>query len=163
MATSKRLLRSGRERGSIIVEMAVVIPLLLLMVAGIIDLGMLFWEKEVLTNAAREGARAGARAGAAGAADKRVSQVRTIVQDYLQRNNVRTPAGALITLDSSNCTYTWDTSTPPTLTVGLNNIPAKMMMLPNILPLFSGGGVSSVVNLNASISMAAEWTTTPSP
>lgn len=161
MSASKRRLQSGKERGAVIAEMAVIIPVLLLMTAGIVDLGMLFWEKEVLTNAAREGARAGARSKLAGAPEKTVSQVRTIVQDYLQRNYVRTPTGALISLNSSNCTYTWDTSTPATITVELKTIPVKMMMLPYITPLFSGGGFSSVINLNAKITMAAEWVTPP--
>jgi Flp pilus assembly protein TadG len=165
MSASKRRLQSGKERGAVIAEMAVIIPVLLLMTAGIVDLGMLFWEKEVLTNAAREGARAGARAitdlTGNGRAEKTTTQVRTIVQDYLQRNYVRTPTGALISLNSSNCTYTWDTSTPATITVELKSIPVKMMMLPYITPLFSGGGFSSVINLNAKITMAAEWVTPP--
>jgi len=165
MATSKRRLQSGREKGAVIAEMALIIPLFLLMVAGIVDLGMLFWEQELMTNAAREGARAGARAitdvtGMA-RAEKTTAQVRTIVQNYLQNNNVRTPAGALITLNTSNCTYTWDTSIPATINVQLINIPAKMMLLPNISMLIGGGGFSSEMNLNARITMAAEWVVPP--
>ena len=34
-------------------EMAIALPLMLLVIAGVVDLGFLFWEKEVLTNAAR--------------------------------------------------------------------------------------------------------------
>ena len=39
--------------------MALVLPLLLLIIVGIIDFGFLFRELSVVTNAAREGARAG--------------------------------------------------------------------------------------------------------
>jgi len=106
MTARKQQPNSGREKGSVIIEMAIVIPVLLLMLAGIIDLGMLYWEKEVLTNAAREGARAAARSTTDnlgnGRAEKTMAEVQTLVQDYLQKNNVRTPAGALITLNSSN-------------------------------------------------------------
>jgi Flp pilus assembly protein TadG len=164
MAASKRRLNSRRERGSVIIEMAIVTPLLLFMMAGIVDLGLLYWEQEVLTNAAREGARAGARAKLAGAADKKVSEVRTIVENYLQANKIKNSSGGLITLSGSNCTYTYDTSTSPaTLTVRLIDIPVKMMMLPNIQTLFDGTGVSSDVKLNARITMAAEWVTPPLP
>ncbi len=47
------------ERGAVIVEFALVLPLLLLLLFGIIEFGLLFYNKQVLTNASREGARAG--------------------------------------------------------------------------------------------------------
>jgi hypothetical protein len=54
-------LTSGRgprsERGSQLVEFALVLPLLLLVVLGIMDFGLLFQRYEAVTNAAREGAR----------------------------------------------------------------------------------------------------------
>jgi Flp pilus assembly protein TadG len=50
--------RSRRgERGAELVEFALVLPLLLVVIAGIIDFGFLFQRYEVVTNAAREGAR----------------------------------------------------------------------------------------------------------
>lgn len=49
--------KSRRERGAAAVEMAIVMPLLLLFVAGIIDLGRLLYVQTMVTNAAREGAR----------------------------------------------------------------------------------------------------------
>lgn len=50
--------RSGRrERGAVAVEMAIVLPLLLLIIAGMIDLGRLFYVQTMVTNASREGAR----------------------------------------------------------------------------------------------------------
>jgi Flp pilus assembly protein TadG len=51
--------RLGSERGAELIEMAFVLPLLLLIVVGIVDFGFLFRELSVVTNAAREGARAG--------------------------------------------------------------------------------------------------------
>lgn len=47
----------GHERGQSLVEMAVVVPILLLLVAAVIDAGRAFDAYIVLTNAAREGAR----------------------------------------------------------------------------------------------------------
>ena len=47
------------ERGAELIEFAFVLPVLLLIVAGIMDFGFLFKDYEVLTNAAREGARLG--------------------------------------------------------------------------------------------------------
>ena len=57
MAALKWLRRVRAERGAELIEFALVFPLLLAMVLGIIDFGFLFRNYEVLTNAAREGAR----------------------------------------------------------------------------------------------------------
>lgn len=48
----------SRERGAAAVEMAIVLPLLVLLLGGIVDFGRAFYTKNILTNAAREGARA---------------------------------------------------------------------------------------------------------
>jgi Flp pilus assembly protein TadG len=45
------------ERGAELVEVALTMPLLLLVVLGIIEFGFVFQQYEVVTNAAREGAR----------------------------------------------------------------------------------------------------------
>jgi Flp pilus assembly protein TadG len=50
-------LRSGK--GQAIIEFAFVLPLLCIIVVGIIEFGVLFYDKAVVTNASREGARAG--------------------------------------------------------------------------------------------------------
>jgi len=47
------------QRGAAAVEFAIVLPLLALILFGIIEFGLLFYNKQVLTNASREGARAG--------------------------------------------------------------------------------------------------------
>ena len=45
------------ERGAELVEFAIVMPVLLMLVAGIVDFAFLFHSYQVTTNAAREGAR----------------------------------------------------------------------------------------------------------
>jgi Flp pilus assembly protein TadG len=49
--------RNSKEKGAELVEMAVVLPLLLFLIAGIVDFAFLLQSFEVVTNAAREGAR----------------------------------------------------------------------------------------------------------
>lgn len=68
-----RALRS--ERGAAAVEMALMLPVLILLIGGIVDFGRAYYTQIMLTNAAREGARAAvvladpvARAAAAGQA-----------------------------------------------------------------------------------------------
>jgi len=52
-----RSFRSNREKGASLVEFAVVLPLLLLLLFGIMEMGWLFAQQVEVRNAAREGAR----------------------------------------------------------------------------------------------------------
>lgn len=51
-------MRTARERGAAAVEMAIVLPVLILILGGIIDFGRAFYTQVIITNGAREGARA---------------------------------------------------------------------------------------------------------
>lgn len=46
-----------RQRGAVAVEFALILPILLMLVLGIIDFGRLYYTQVTLTQAAREGAR----------------------------------------------------------------------------------------------------------
>ena len=50
-------LDSRRERGAAAVEFALILPLMLLLVGGIVDFGRFFYTQNIVVNAAREGAR----------------------------------------------------------------------------------------------------------
>jgi Flp pilus assembly pilin Flp len=50
--------RGPVERGASAVEFALILPLLLLVIAGVVDFGRALFTQVILTNAAREGARA---------------------------------------------------------------------------------------------------------
>ena len=58
--------RDARDSGAAAVEFALVLPILLLLVFGIVDFGRLYFTQITLTDAAREGARVLALEGAAG-------------------------------------------------------------------------------------------------
>jgi hypothetical protein len=59
MATLNCRRRWASDRGAELIEMAVVLPLLMLLMFGIVDFGFMFQRYVVLTNAAMEGARLG--------------------------------------------------------------------------------------------------------
>lgn len=48
-----------RERGQALVELAIMLPILLIILLGVIDFGRVFYAYVTITNAAREGARYG--------------------------------------------------------------------------------------------------------
>ena len=56
----KRLINTIRnQRGAALVEFAIVLPLLLVLVFGMIEFSIMFYDQAVITNASREGARTG--------------------------------------------------------------------------------------------------------
>jgi Flp pilus assembly protein TadG len=86
-----------RERGAELVEFALVLPFLLVVIAGIVDFGFAFQRYEVITNAAREGARLATLPGYGPTSVD--SRVRSYVQQGLSLSNgamnTVMPAGAV--------------------------------------------------------------------
>lgn len=70
------------QSGAAAVEFAIIIPVLILLVLGSFEFGLLFYNKQVITNASREGARAGiVRDGSDFLED---SELKTIVKNYCE-------------------------------------------------------------------------------
>jgi Flp pilus assembly protein TadG len=90
----RRLARYASDKGAELIEMALVLPILLMIFAGIIDFGFMFQRYEVVTNAAREGARMGTLPGYS------QTDIQNRVENYL---------------DTSGLT---DTHPPPIVTFG---------------------------------------------
>ena len=60
MKESKNLLNKiTNQKGAAAVEFAIILPLLVVFLFGIIEFSIMFYDKAVITNASREGARAG--------------------------------------------------------------------------------------------------------
>jgi Flp pilus assembly protein TadG len=88
MATLNPIGRRG-ERGQAIIELALTLPLLLLVLLGIFDFGLMFQRFEIVTNAAREGARV------AVLPDYTIGQATTHAQNYLASGGI---SGAVVTI-----------------------------------------------------------------
>jgi Flp pilus assembly protein TadG len=78
--------RAGNRRGQALVEFALVMPILLLLILGLIDFARAWNVYQVITDAAREGART------AVIDDPTVSEdsVRTVIGNALQRASINT-------------------------------------------------------------------------
>lgn len=69
-----------RQQGAAAVEFALLLPILLSLLLGVVDLGLAVYTQSVLTNASREGARAGVVL----ALNRPTTQaIQTVVQTYL--------------------------------------------------------------------------------
>lgn len=115
-----------REEGAAAVEFALVLPILLLILFGIIEFGFAFYNKEVITNASREAARAGIVQQTPKLTETAIEDV---AKDYLQAAGWdKTKADISVT--GAGGSY------PSALTVTVN-YPYSFSVLPNFIAGFS--------------------------
>jgi Flp pilus assembly protein TadG len=145
MATLTNSRRQG-ESGQAIIELALTLPLLLIIVLGIFDFGFLFQRYEVVTNAAREGARVGVLPGYA------VGDAQDRAETYLDAGGLSGSApvhavdcdsGALV--NGKRCTYAVKTTATfgsPSKTVGVVRVTVaydhEFTFVGPLMSLFSG-------------------------
>ena len=91
--TVKRAARS--ERGSVLLEMAMTLPLLLLVSVAIFELGRAYQTQQILTNAAREGARM------AVLPDASAPNIETRVRQYMAMGQLSNVASATVAITST--------------------------------------------------------------
>jgi Flp pilus assembly protein TadG len=133
------------EDGAELIEFAMVLPLMLLIVFGVIDFGLLFQRYHVITNAAREGARVAVLPGYLDA------DVEARVAQFLTAGGLTEPAVTTVL-------------PPETITVGTQCIevrpvsveyPYSYSAVGNIAALFGGTGFSTT-GLRATATMRNE-------
>lgn len=129
-----------REEGAAAVEFALLLPLLMMILFGIIEFGLVLFNQEVITNASREGARFGIVIGNPRPA---TGQIQDVVNTYL------TNAG----LNSSNATVSVagaQGASGSDLTVSVT-FPYTFLVLPNF-----AASLTDSLNLNAATVMKLE-------
>jgi Flp pilus assembly protein TadG len=140
------LRRATDDTGAELIELAIVLPILLLVCAAIMDFGFLFQRYEVVTNAAREGARVAVLPGYT-AAD---AQAR--VQAYLAASGLTAAAPAP--------TVTYGAQTlPGGLVIGTATVnvqyPSQFVFIGPIAGMVGGGGWGTIT-LSATSVMRVE-------
>jgi Flp pilus assembly protein TadG len=140
------------QKGQSLVELALILPLLAMILGGLVDLGILFYDHQVLANASREGARAGVVYELDSGGNKIIPNVGLVVQNYCQNKRLITFGG---------------TSTPTTTTspaVSTLNYPGDLTVTVNFQYTFLlsaainifGGNLGPTMNISATTVMKAE-------
>jgi Flp pilus assembly protein TadG len=93
----KRFRKVNNQNGAAMVEFAIVLPLLLMLLFGMIEFSIMLYDKAMLTNATREGARFGILY-VDSANGNSVKDIQGTVENYLLNN--------LISLGDPNATWT---------------------------------------------------------
>lgn len=136
--------RSRRpERGTSVIEMAIVLPLLLTLMFAIGEFGIMFTQYQTLINAAREGARTGVLfRGTTCAAATVKSQIATTVTSYMVGTGI--PTGTLTTTSSGECAGSG------TQLIVTSQVPYSFAALPGL------AGLQSSITLSARSTMRNE-------
>lgn len=142
--------RGRSERGAALLEMAMTLPLLLLVCVGILEFGRAYQTWQVLTNAAREGARIAVLPGV------NDSAVQSRVQTYLTAGQIPNAASALVVIDRTQ-TVSIGTGTASASQV-IVNYPFNFIVLDPIARLATGQGslTPSTLNMVATATMRNE-------
>jgi Flp pilus assembly protein TadG len=142
------------ERGAAVVEFAIVVPLLLILLFGIIEFAIILYDKAMLTNASREGARAGIvytfdPNNSSGPNHPLDAQIAQVVQTYCQ-NKLLTfnPSGSNVTVNISRTGTGDDAGDSLRVTVNYNY---DFLALPSFVAALAGG-----INLQATTIMRLE-------
>ena len=139
------------QDGSVLVEFAILLPLLMIILFGIIDFGVLIYNQQVITNASREGARNGIAC--------RYNAM-TESNDYYDTSSIQN-----VVTNYCSRLITFGTKTPPTVIVtGCSTLPTidnvlqvqvdfnhSFLVIPNFLP-----GIGNMQNIRAITTMAYE-------
>jgi TadE-like protein len=112
------------QRGAAVIEFALILPLLLLLLIGGIDMSLALYDKAVITNASREGARAGIVARTPPISE---AEIRQVVQNYTQT--------ALVNLG---------TGSPPSVSVEQGSLGADLTLRVSVSYTFQGIGLGDL-------------------
>ena len=132
------------QKGAAMVELAIVMPVLLVLIFGMIEFSIMFYDQAVITNASREGARAGI----VYAFPNRITagEITTTVGNYC--------SGRLITFGGSNQASTSVSgqcaNAGDAITVSVN-YPYNFLVIPNLIQ-----GLTGPINLSAITVMRCE-------
>lgn len=122
------------QRGSAAVEFAIILPVLAVLLFSIVEFGLIFYNKAVITNASREGARFGILYRQPGS-EVTCGQIDAIINAYTAGNLVTFGAATGVTINytPANCTP----ATGSELTVNVS-YPYDYLVLPRIVEDLAG-------------------------
>lgn len=138
-----------RQRGAALVEAAMVIPILLLISAGIFEFGRAYQTWQVLTNAAREGARVAVLPnGAPGTSE-------ALVRQYMQDGQLSGYASAAVAVDRAVAITV--NGAPQTASQVVIDYPFAFMVLQPVAQLVVAGSTTgSALTMRATALMRNE-------
>lgn len=137
------------QRGTAAIEFAIVLPLLMVFIFGIIEFGLVFYDKAMVTNASREAARAGI---VYRDPPLTVAEMQSVVDSYCGGRLISFGGGPspTTTVPSGECTNHGDE-----LVVNVA-YQYEFLLLPDFLTAFFTGGIAGSIDISAVTRMRCE-------
>lgn len=143
-------MRMKNQKGAAVVEFALILPLLLVILFGIIEFSVYFFDKAVITNASREGARAGIVFAVPRISNAEIeAKVTAYCADHLISFD---PSSTLSIAVDPNDVASRTPGVPLTVTV---TYPFRFLLFSNLIGLL-GGNIADVLDLEAVTIMRME-------
>jgi Flp pilus assembly protein TadG len=121
----------SRERGSAMVETAIAIPILLVLMVGIFEVGRAYETWQVLTNAAREGARMSVTPGSS------QSNTTALIRQYMANGQLTKSATAVVVVNQGASIDV--NGTPVSASAVTVDYPFEFIMLQPVVRLVAPG------------------------
>jgi|PlaIllAssembly_1097288.scaffolds.fasta_scaffold32411_1 Flp pilus assembly protein TadG len=143
------------ENGTALVEFAITAPLLFLILFGIIEFGILLYDKAMLTNASREGARAGIVFNFSPSGPIRITNddIAEIVSDYCASHLISVGGGGAPPATSVARGGTGAAGDSVTVTVSYQ---FRFLVISNLIALIGGDDIADPLTLTAETVMRLE-------
>ena len=137
------------QRGTAAIEFAIVLPLLMVFIFGIIEFGLVFYNKAMVTNASREAARSGI---VYRDPPLTVAEMQSVVDSYCGGRLISFGGGPspTTTVPSGECTNHGDE-----LVVNVA-YQYEFLLLPDFLTAFFTGGMPGSIDISAETRMRCE-------
>jgi Flp pilus assembly protein TadG len=139
----------SRERGSAMVETAIAIPILLVLMVGIFEVGRAYETWQVLTNAAREGARMSVTPGSS------QSNTTALIRQYMANGQLTKSATAAVVVNTGASIDV--NGTPVSASAVTVDYPFEFIMLQPVVRLVAPGAtVGGPITMRATAIMRNE-------
>jgi Flp pilus assembly protein TadG len=153
-------MKMNNEKGAALLELAIALPLLLVILFGIIEFGILLYDRAMLTNASREGARAGIvydfddnntpNDASDDSFHPTIASIETVAEQYCQDHLISFGSGSTLVVTVSRD----GDDAGDLLTVNLT-YPFRFLLFSNVIGLL-GGNIGNTLNLEAETVMRME-------
>ncbi len=140
-------MKVSSRSGTSVVELAICLPLLLMIVFGIIEFGLILYDKAMITNASREGARAGIVFSAPKISE---AEIKTVVENYCHDHLASFGSGSAVSVVVTGAEGAAGSALTVTVTY-----PYTFLILPNLTALY-GGPLAGGLTLTAQTVMRME-------
>ena len=162
-------LRHAQRRGQALVELAIILPLIILLVAAALDLGRLYYSRITIENAAQQAVLQAARDAAAGSISFQPGQPCNTTTNKVMCRAVNESRDSFVTVAPADVQLSCSTMTCPPATPALGDtvevrVAGRFVLLTPALAVFFGGqNVSLSSSATAQIITAPTVAPTPTP